>query len=48
MKDFRELILKHKGKKICVMGGADTLEEELKSVEADVYISTNEIGRAHV
>jgi len=44
MNDFRELILKHKGKKICVMGGAPSLEEDLKSVEADIYISANAHG----
>ncbi len=40
MKDFRELILAHAGKRICVIGGApvDSLPE------ADVYISTNGHG----
>jgi hypothetical protein len=37
MRDFRELILAHKGKRICVMGGAPI--EALP--KADVYISTN-------
>lgn len=37
MRDFRELILAHKGKRICVMGGAPTIEIP----KADVYISTN-------
>lgn len=40
MKDFRELILAHAGKRICVIGGAPV--EELP--EADVYISTNGHG----
>lgn len=44
MRDFRELILAHQGKRICVMGGAPGLEEDLKHVQADVYISTNGHG----
>jgi hypothetical protein len=44
MKTFEELILKHKGKRICVMGGAQSLEADLKKVKADVYISTNGHG----
>lgn len=42
--DFNSLILKHKGKKICVMGGAGTLAEHLPQVDADLYISTNAHG----
>jgi hypothetical protein len=41
---FRELIFAHWGKKICVMGGAETLEQELRQVKADIYISTNGHG----
>lgn len=41
---FRELILAHKGKRICVMGGAKSLADDLAKVEADVYISANEHG----
>lgn len=37
MRDFRELILAHKGKRICVMGGAPIGELP----KADVFISTN-------
>lgn len=44
MSDFRSLILAHKGKRVCVMGGADRLASDLASVEADVYISTNAHG----
>ena len=44
MKDFRDLILAHRGKRICVMGGAGTLADELPQVKADVYISTNAHG----
>lgn len=39
MHDFRELILAHKGKRICVMGGGP-----LVVPKADVYISTNAHG----
>jgi hypothetical protein len=42
--DFRELILAHRGKRICVMGGAPTLAEHLAGITADVYISTNAHG----
>ena len=40
MHDFRELILAHKGKRICVMGGAPNLQIP----KADIYISTNAHG----
>lgn len=43
---FRELALKHKGKRICVMGGAPQLGQHLAQVEADVFISTNAHGVA--
>lgn len=41
---FQELILKHPGARICVMGGAPGLAEQLEQVEADVFISTNAHG----
>lgn len=44
--DFRDAFLRHKGKRICVMGGAPSLEDDLKHVSADVYISANERGAA--
>lgn len=44
--DFRDLILTHKGKRFCVMGGAPSLADDLEKVEADVYISTNAHGIA--
>jgi hypothetical protein len=44
MRDFRELILKHPGARICVMGGAPGLAEQLEQVEADIFISTNAHG----
>lgn len=42
--DFRELIGKHAGKRICVIGGGDSLSSDLARVRADVYISANEHG----
>lgn len=42
--DFRDLVLAHKGKTICVMGGADCLADDLKAVKADVFISCNGHG----
>lgn len=44
MKTFDELILKHKGKVFCVMGGADSLADDLSRIKADIYISTNGHG----
>lgn len=44
--DFRDAILRHKGKRICVMGGAPSLADDLNCVSADVYISANERGVA--
>lgn len=41
---FKTLIGKHKGKTICVMGGAPTLQEEIKGVDAQAWISANEHG----
>jgi len=44
MKSFNDLVLAHKGKTICIMGGADSLAEDLKNIKADIYISTNAHG----
>lgn len=44
MGTFQTLILAHKGKRICVMGGAPSLAEHLDQVKADLYISTNGHG----
>ena len=41
---FGELIMAHKGKRICVMGGGPTLASDLQRVDADVWISVNEHG----
>jgi hypothetical protein len=40
MHDFRELILAHKGKRVCVIGGGPNLHVP----KADIYISTNAHG----
>jgi hypothetical protein len=45
--DFRALILKHRGARICVMGGAPSLDLDLAKVKADVFISVNAHGAHH-
>lgn len=42
--DFRRLVLKHRGKRIVVMGGAPSLDAEIDGLDADVWISANEHG----
>lgn len=42
--DFRSIVARHKGKRICVMGGSPALAEHMQSVEADVYVSANDHG----
>ena len=44
MRLFQDLILAHEGKRICVMGGAPSLSEDLEAINADLYISANEHG----
>jgi hypothetical protein len=39
-----DLIMKHAGKRICIMGGSKSLESDLERVVADVYISVNDHG----
>ena len=39
-----DLIMKHAGQRICVMGGGKSLDADLEQVEADVYISVNDHG----
>lgn len=43
-KPLADLIMKHAGKRICVMGGAQSLDEDLSRIEADVWISVNQHG----
>lgn len=39
-----ELIMRHAGKRICVMGGGKTLQADIEVIEADVWISVNNHG----
>lgn len=42
--EFTELVLKHPGARIAIMGGAPSLAEHVPHIEADVWISTNAHG----
>lgn len=44
VQSFLDLILAHRGARICVMGGAPTLAAELEHVDVDLFISTNAHG----
>lgn len=44
LKSFGELVMKHKGARICVMGGGPSLDDDIALVKADLWISTNEHG----
>ena len=46
LRSFGELVMKHKGARICVMGGGPTLADDIAKVEADVWISANQHGAA--
>lgn len=46
-KPIADLIMKHAGQSICLMGGSKSLESDLDSIEADVYISVNQHGAKH-
>lgn len=41
-KTVGDLVLKHRGQRICVMGGGPSLAADLEGVKADVWISVNE------
>lgn len=41
---FGDLVMAHRGQRICVMGGGPTLASDLDRVDADVWISVNEHG----
>lgn len=43
-KTLGDLVLKHKGQRICIMGGGPSLASDLEQVKADVWISVNEHG----
>lgn len=44
LRDFRELMLKHKGKRFAIMGGGPSLAADMERIDADVVISTNGHG----
>lgn len=44
VKPLADLIMKHQGQRICIMGGSKSLDSDLESVEADVWISVNDHG----
>lgn len=44
---FGELVMAHRGKRICVMGGGPNLASDLERVEAEVWVSVNEHGAKH-
>ncbi len=44
LKSFGELVMQHKGARICVMGGGPNLAADIEKVEADIWISANEHG----
>lgn len=44
MSHFADLLLKHKGQRICVMGGGPNLVSDMEQVKADVVISVNGHG----
>ncbi len=44
IRSFGELVMRHKGERICVMAGGPSLAQDLERVKADVWISVNEHG----
>ncbi len=45
LKSFGELVMRHKGARICVMGGGPNLASDIEKVDdADIWISSNEHG----
>lgn len=44
LKSFGELVMRHKGARICVMGGGPNLAADIAGVQADIWISANEHG----
>jgi hypothetical protein len=44
LKAFGELVMRHKGASICVMGGGANLARDIDGLKADVWISTNAHG----
>lgn len=44
MNSFGELVMRHRGARICVMAGGPSLAEDVARVKADIWISVNEHG----
>lgn len=44
LKSLGELVMRHKGARICVMGGGPNLADDIAKVDADIWISANEHG----
>jgi hypothetical protein len=44
LKSFGELVMRHKGARICVMGGGPNLASDIEKVQADIWISCNDHG----
>jgi hypothetical protein len=44
VKPLADLIMKHAGQRICIMGGSKSLDTDLETIDADVYISVNDHG----
>ena len=44
MAEFNDLLLAHKGKRICVMGGAPSLADHMAGLACDIVISVNAHG----
>ena len=44
LRSFGELVMRHRGARICVMGGGPSLAADVAKVAADVWISTNDHG----
>lgn len=44
MAEFNDLILAHRGKRICVMGGAPSLADHMAGLACDIVISVNAHG----
>jgi|GEM_PF-2705633 len=46
LRSFGELVMRHRGARICVMGGGPSLADDIARVEADIWISANQHGAA--
>lgn len=44
LRSFGDLVMAHKGQRICVMAGGPNLAADIERVDADVWISVNEHG----